>query len=548
VAPNLKIRFDEVGYYCVTGMAIMAAQGRSLGFSLVFATQDIPAMLRENDKEAKSIIANTSTKIFMRVEENEMTGKLAVDSAGEGYKAHVGGFTGRAGEMNTSYADNMEARVERVTRINPTDLRALNPGQAFVTWHDKYFKIKTFYTNPEGEYANLKGLELRANHFIPVQRPNPVDVVKQNLLPEIAERLCDPGHAKRLEEEARKIRAQIEKMATEKRDAIRIPGEVPCGAVAYLRAKGKSANSKLNNASLQADLITAACASIAAVLLASKEQGESFSNAVRAVEGLPTKPLSSASSAAQEVRSGVKRAPSQVPGQVPGTARPDRAPPPVVRDRGPVDTPPGRPTDARGSAPQGRPVARPPHEAPPPMQDDEIDFDGAADDFVNARSQPDPAAGFGMPDFSDAQKAAARSDAPSTMRAVEHGITVDTDVFKMAEKIQTNDSTLRMLASLDFEDEPGEEVVSNNIEIAISMGDDELEMPPAPAGNPDAGEIERADVASAKATQWTDRGKAPAKSAGKTAAESDADLENEVRSGDADAVTSAFLADLLDED
>lgn len=51
----------------MNGMAIMAAQGRSLGFSLVFATQDIPAMLRENDKEAKSIIANTTTKVFMRV-------------------------------------------------------------------------------------------------------------------------------------------------------------------------------------------------------------------------------------------------------------------------------------------------------------------------------------------------------------------------------------------------------------------------------------------------------------------------------------------------
>lgn len=47
----------------------MAAQARSLGFSLVFATQDIPAMLRNDDKEAKSMIANTTTKIFMRVEE-----------------------------------------------------------------------------------------------------------------------------------------------------------------------------------------------------------------------------------------------------------------------------------------------------------------------------------------------------------------------------------------------------------------------------------------------------------------------------------------------
>jgi hypothetical protein len=153
-----------------------------------------------------------------------------------------------------------------------------------------------------------------------------------------------------------------------------------------------------------------------------------------------------------------------------------------------------------------------------------------------------------MPDFSDEQKAAARLDAPSTMRAVEHGIAVDTDVFKMAEKIQTNDSTLRMLASHDFEDDPGEEVVSNNIEIAISLGDDELEMPPAPPANPDPGEIERADVASAEATQWTDRGKAPVKSAAKTAAENDASLEEAVRSGDADAVTSAFLADLLEVD
>jgi hypothetical protein len=80
------------------------------------------------------------------------------------------------------------------------------------------------------------------------------------------------------------------------------------------------------------------------------------------------------------------------------------------------------------------------------------------------------------------------------------------------------------------------------------MSDDELEMPPAPAANPDPGEIERADVASAKATQWTDRGKAPVKSSAKTAAENDASLEEAVRSGDADAVTSAFLADLLGED
>jgi hypothetical protein len=481
-------------------MAIMAAQGRSLGFSLVFATQDIPAMLRENDKEAKSIIANTSTKIFMRVEETEMTGKLAVDSAGEGYKAHVGGFTGKAGEVQTAYHDNMEARVERVTRINPVDLKGLDVGQAFVTWHDKYFKIKTFHAYPEGEYGELKDLELRANHFIPVQRPNPVDVVKQNLLPEIAERLCDPGHAKRMEEAARKARAQVEKLAAEKRDPLKIPGEIPCGAVSYLRSRGRSINSKLNNAALQADLMTAACSSIAAVLLASKEQGETFSNAVRTVEGMPTK----SGVVVRDGRSGETQAPSQTMGLV----RIDSELPPMVRD----------PVMLR---------------------------------YPDARTGPDACSTPSSPvllDIVNAQGEVARSDAPSIMRAVEHGITVDTDVFKMAKKIQTNDSTLRMLASLDFEDEPSEEVVNNAIEVEISLGDDDA--PPATRGPPPA--TARSPARSNARTWPRPRPRngptAPASRRRAPPPRNDAQLEDAVRSGDANAVTSVFLADLLSED
>ena len=126
-------------------MAIMAAQGRSLGFSLVFATQDIPAMLRENDKEAKSIIANTTNKIFLRVEELEMTAKLGIDSAGKGMKAQMSGWSGKAGEWRTSFNDSMEARVEMVDRISALDLRALGVGEAYVTWHDQYFKVQMFH-------------------------------------------------------------------------------------------------------------------------------------------------------------------------------------------------------------------------------------------------------------------------------------------------------------------------------------------------------------------------------------------------------------------
>jgi len=34
---------DEYGYYAVQGFAVVPAQARSLGFSVVFAGQDLPA-------------------------------------------------------------------------------------------------------------------------------------------------------------------------------------------------------------------------------------------------------------------------------------------------------------------------------------------------------------------------------------------------------------------------------------------------------------------------------------------------------------------------
>ena len=68
--------FDEVGYYATQGMAVMAAQARSLGFSLVFASQDIPSMEVRVREEARSITANCNLKIFGKLEESLDTQEL----------------------------------------------------------------------------------------------------------------------------------------------------------------------------------------------------------------------------------------------------------------------------------------------------------------------------------------------------------------------------------------------------------------------------------------------------------------------------------------
>lgn len=68
--------FEEAGYYMVDGMALMAAQARALGFSMVYASQDIPSMKRLSDREAQAVIANTNTKIFMRAEDPGLLGSF----------------------------------------------------------------------------------------------------------------------------------------------------------------------------------------------------------------------------------------------------------------------------------------------------------------------------------------------------------------------------------------------------------------------------------------------------------------------------------------
>ena len=61
---------DEVSHYMTDGMAAMAGQARSLGFCLVFATQDLGQMENSSRKETSAILANTNLKLFMRMASN----------------------------------------------------------------------------------------------------------------------------------------------------------------------------------------------------------------------------------------------------------------------------------------------------------------------------------------------------------------------------------------------------------------------------------------------------------------------------------------------
>lgn len=198
------IILDEVGYYTVDGMALMAAQARSLGFSLFFAAQDLPAMKRNNEKEANSIIANTNIKIGMKIEEMKETGSLFVDAGGKAHRTQMKGYQGNIGEISRTYMDTLDAGIETMDRINLLDLKSQTTSEMHITYGDKIIRGKSLYTDAEN-ILNKKKLKLRTNHFITITKPDSDEIESQQKIPEILQKLLEPEFEIQMAQDAKAI-------------------------------------------------------------------------------------------------------------------------------------------------------------------------------------------------------------------------------------------------------------------------------------------------------------------------------------------------------
>ncbi len=161
---------DEYGYYAVEGFAVVPAQARSLGFSVVFAGQDLPAFQKSSKEEAASIGANTNIKICMKLEDPTETWDFFMKTAGESYVTHVDSFQVDMGSVFGMYQDGRGARAEKRSRIDLLDLKEQSPGEAHFFFKSKVVRGRFFYANPP------KAKEIRLNHFLKVAPP-PDDTV-----------------------------------------------------------------------------------------------------------------------------------------------------------------------------------------------------------------------------------------------------------------------------------------------------------------------------------------------------------------------------------
>lgn len=169
-SPYLTI-FDEYGYYAVEGAAVMPAQARSLGFSMVFAGQDYQAFKKGSAEEAASIVANCAIKICMKLEDPTETLEIFQKGAGRGEEAKISSLSKKSGMGGARFVDADSITFDEVDRINGRDLKNQGPGEAHILFGDHLVRMKSFYAAPESSKT------LALNTFLPV-RPPSYDTIK----------------------------------------------------------------------------------------------------------------------------------------------------------------------------------------------------------------------------------------------------------------------------------------------------------------------------------------------------------------------------------
>lgn len=156
---------DEYGYYAVEGFAVVPAQARSLGFSAIFAGQDLPAFQKASKEEAASIGANCNIKICMKLEDPQETWEYFNKVAGESYTTNVSGFQVDSNSLTMNYMDTRNASVDKRQRIDLLDLKDQRPGEYHIFFKSKIIRAETFYAAPKP----VK--KIRLNQFLKIEPP-----------------------------------------------------------------------------------------------------------------------------------------------------------------------------------------------------------------------------------------------------------------------------------------------------------------------------------------------------------------------------------------
>lgn len=153
IGPYLCI-VDEYAAIVTPGFEVVLTQGRGLGIAAIIASQDYAGILEADKKGAQQMVANTSLKVFMKLQDAEKTWALIRDQAGQSTVVRTSGFAVR--DQGTEYRDSQQTTVEKEDRVVLRDLQEQIEGEAHFVFSGQIVRGDMFYANPSLKKAQLR--------------------------------------------------------------------------------------------------------------------------------------------------------------------------------------------------------------------------------------------------------------------------------------------------------------------------------------------------------------------------------------------------------
>lgn len=156
---------DEAGYYMVKGIDVMMAQGRSLGFMIIVAGQDMAAMQATNAQIAETAAANASIAAVGKTVDAEKTLSFIQKLFGRTQVAVTSGYSAKAGALGTVFHDRMDVSFQEVDKVKSDELQNMMEGEFYFLFNGTIVRAATFYIG--GDFAS----SFSVNKFLKVRGP-----------------------------------------------------------------------------------------------------------------------------------------------------------------------------------------------------------------------------------------------------------------------------------------------------------------------------------------------------------------------------------------
>ena len=156
---------DEAGYYMVKGIDVMMAQGRSLGFMIIIAGQDMAAMQSINAQIAETAAANASIFAAGKTVDGDKTLTFITKLFGRAQVAVSSGYSTEAGFIGPKFRDRMDVSFQEVDKVKVDEMQNMMEGEFYFLFNGTLVRAATFYIG--GDFA----AGFSVNKFLKVRGP-----------------------------------------------------------------------------------------------------------------------------------------------------------------------------------------------------------------------------------------------------------------------------------------------------------------------------------------------------------------------------------------